>query len=116
MQPALDSIFAALSSPTRRAMLDRLAAGPATVTDLAAPFALTQPTISAHLKVLEAAGLIRRGRQGTARPVIMAPEALATAHRWISDCERFWAEGLARLEDYARHLQNTETDHDRHDP
>jgi DNA-binding transcriptional ArsR family regulator len=101
----MDRVFLALANPTRRAMLDRLVQGDCTVTELAVPFRLSQPTISSHLKVLEAAGLIRRGRQGTTRPVSLATDSLHHAHRWLSDYERFWTKGLARLEDHARALQ-----------
>lgn len=103
--PRLDDVFAALASPTRRAMLDRLAQGEATVNELAEPFALSQPTISAHLKVLEQAGLVERGRQANTRPVRLATATLRDAHRWIGGFERFWAESLDRLEAYAKSLQ-----------
>lgn len=106
--PTLDHVFAALANPTRRAMLDRLARGEATVMELAEPFALTQPTISAHLRVLEGAGLVLRGRQANTRPVRLAPAALAMAHHWTGRFETFWAEGLGRLEAYAQTLQDEE--------
>ena len=79
----LDRVFAALADPTRRAMLARLADGEATVNELAAPFALSQPAVSKHLKVLEAAGLVTRGRNAQTRPARLAPGALAEAARWI---------------------------------
>jgi DNA-binding transcriptional ArsR family regulator len=101
----LDPVFAALANPTRRAILDRLARGEATVMELAAPFALSQPTISSHLRVLEEAGLVTRGRSANTRPVRLAPGPLAEAHRWITAYARFWEDGLERLEDYARSLQ-----------
>ncbi|MEZ5885894.1 MAG: metalloregulator ArsR/SmtB family transcription factor [Paracoccaceae bacterium] len=104
----LDRIFTALANPTRRAILDRLSRGAATVNELVAPFALSQPTISSHLRILEKAGLVERGRQANFRPVRLAPEALADAHRWIGRYEAFWAEGLERLETYARSLQERE--------
>jgi DNA-binding transcriptional ArsR family regulator len=107
-----DRVFAALSNATRRAMLDRLVQGPVTAGDLGLPFALSQPTISAHLKVLEEAGLVRRGKAGTTRPVMLATEALEHAHRWMSEYERFWLGRLDRMEDVARALQDAETNGD----
>ncbi|MCY1127593.1 metalloregulator ArsR/SmtB family transcription factor [Frigidibacter sp. RF13] len=104
----LDRIFTALANPTRRAILDRLSLGAATVNELVAPFALSQPTISSHLRILEQAGLVERGRQANFRPVRLAPHALADAHRWIGRYEAFWAEGLERLEAYAKSLQEKE--------
>jgi uncharacterized protein YndB with AHSA1/START domain/DNA-binding transcriptional ArsR family regulator len=106
----LDQVFAALSSPTRRAILDRLRAGEATVADLAAPFALTQPTISAHLRVLEEAGLVTRGRAANTRPVRLAPGALQDAHRWLTGHAAFWDGALGRLEDHAQTLQAEKND------
>jgi len=104
----LDRVFAALANPTRRAMLDRLSRGEATVSDLAAPFALSQPTISAHLKILEAAGLVHRGRNANFRPVRLAAAPLAAAHGWIGSYAAFWAGGLERLEVYATTLRDEE--------
>lgn len=111
MQQPLDLIFTALANPTRRAMLDRLSQGDATVTDLAHPFALSQPTISAHIKILEAAGLVTRGRQANMRPVRLDPAALAQAHVWIGRYERFWTDSLERLEIYTKSLEAKEPDH-----
>jgi DNA-binding transcriptional ArsR family regulator len=110
MQPAptLDDIFAALANPTRRAILDRLRRGEATVNELAEPFALSQPTISTHLRVLESAGLVRRGRQANFRPVRLSPLALQAAHAWLGGYERFWEDALERLESQARTLQEEE--------
>jgi DNA-binding transcriptional ArsR family regulator len=102
---ALDRIFAALANPTRRAMLDQLCRAEATVGELAAPFALSQPTISAHLRILEEAGLVQRGRKANTRPVRLAPEALETAHLWTGRYAEFWTQGLERLETYAKTLQ-----------
>jgi DNA-binding transcriptional ArsR family regulator len=110
MSEPLDLIFTALANPTRRAMLDRLTAGEATVNDLAAPFALSQPTISSHIKVLEAAGLVTRGRAANMRPVRLDPAALAQAHLWIGRYQQLWTERLATLETYAKSLEHQEKD------
>jgi uncharacterized protein YndB with AHSA1/START domain/DNA-binding transcriptional ArsR family regulator len=105
----LDLVFAALSDPTRRAILSRLAQGEATVNELVAPFALRQPTISKHLKVLEGAGLVTRGRQAQFRPVRLNPEPLAGAAQWLGGYRRFWEESLDQLGDYAKELQHKES-------
>ena len=104
----LDRVFAALSDPTRRAILARLADGEATVNDLIAPFALSQPTISRHIKVLEHAGLVSRGRNAQARPVRLNAAPLAEAAGWIGGYRRFWEGTFDRLEDYARDMQAKE--------
>ena len=85
MPTTLDSTFVALADPTRRAILARLAQGEASVMELAAPFAMSQPAISKHLKVLENAGLVTRSRDGTRRPVRAVAEPLAAATSWIND-------------------------------
>jgi DNA-binding transcriptional ArsR family regulator len=99
----LDATFAALADPTRRAILARLASGEASVTELAQPFAMTQPAISKHLKVLERAGLISRGREAQRRPCRLEPRPLAEATGWLEDYRRFWESRFrqldARLED-----------------
>ena len=105
MPEPLDLIFTALANPTRRAMLDRLTQGEATVTALAHPFALSQPTISSHIKILEAAGLVTRGRQANMRPVRLDAAALAQAHLWIGRYQQFWTDALERLETYAESLK-----------
>lgn len=94
----LDATFAALSDPTRRAILARLASGEATVMELAEPFAMTQPAISKHLKVLEQAGLISRGRDAQRRPCRLEAEALAEANAWLERYSRFWEQSLQRLD------------------
>lgn len=94
----LDITFAALADPTRRAILARLAAGEATVTELAEPFAMSQPAISKHLKVLEHAGLISRGRDAQRRPCRIEGKALAGARAWLEDYRRFWEESFQRLD------------------
>jgi DNA-binding transcriptional ArsR family regulator len=86
----LDATFAALADPTRRAILTRLAAGDASVLELAEPFEMTQPAISKHLKVLERAGLISRGRDAQRRPCRIEPRALAEANGWIENYRRLW--------------------------
>ena len=85
----LDATFAALADPTRRALLARLASGEASVTELAEPFAMSEPTISTHLKVLERAGLIARGRDGQRRPRRLEAEPLAEATEWLEGYRRF---------------------------
>src|SRR6516165_7602410 len=104
----LDRIFSALSDPTRRAILARLASGDASVTDLAEPFAMSLPAVSKHLKVLERAGLIVRGREAQWRPCRIEPAALKDVDDWLERYRRLWEERLDRLEDYLRELA-TET-------
>src|SRR5215468_5490962 len=94
----LDVTFAALADPTRRAILARLAEGEASVMELAEPFAMTQPAISKHLKVLERAGLISRGRDGQRRPCRIEARPLAEAERWLEDYRRFWEGSFQRLD------------------
>ncbi|WP_421930778.1 ArsR/SmtB family transcription factor [Phenylobacterium sp.] len=101
----MDLVFGALADPTRRAILARLADGEATVNELVAPFGLAQPTISKHLKVLEGAGLVSRGRNAQFRPVRLNAKPLAEAARWIGDYRRFWDESLDQLEAYVKDLQ-----------
>ena len=94
----LDATFAALADPTRRAILTRLASGQATVTELAEPFAMTQPAISKHLKVLERAGLISRGRDAQRRPCRLEVQRLAEADEWLQEYRKFWEESFDRLD------------------
>jgi DNA-binding transcriptional ArsR family regulator len=94
----LDATFAALADPTRRAILARLAAGEASVTELAAPFAMSQPAISKHLKVLERAGLISRGRDAQRRPRRLEAVPLAEATAWLESYRRFWEGSFQRLD------------------
>ncbi|MEO7371443.1 MAG: metalloregulator ArsR/SmtB family transcription factor [Ilumatobacteraceae bacterium] len=98
-QHQLDATFAALADPTRRAILARLADGPASVTEIAKPFAMTQPAISKHLKVLERAGLISRGRDAQRRPCRIEAKRLAAANRWLEDYRKFWEGSFGRLDD-----------------
>ena len=106
MADRLDETFSALADPTRRAILARLAAGEATVNELAQPFAMSLPAISKHLKVLERAGLIARGRQAQSRPCRLAAEPFAEAADWIEHYRQFWEESLGRLDDYLKELQS----------
>ena len=101
----LDLVFGALADPTRRAILSRLADGQATVNELVEPFKLTQPTISKHLKVLEGAGLVSRGRDAQFRPVKLNATPLKEAAQWIGDYKRCWEESLDQLEIYVKELQ-----------
>ena len=94
----LNSTFAALADPTRRAILARLASGEASVTDLAKPFAMSQPAISKHLKVLERAGLISRGRDAQRRPRRLEAKPLAEATRWLERYRRYWEGNYRRLD------------------
>jgi DNA-binding transcriptional ArsR family regulator len=109
----LDRIFAALSDATRRAILARLATGSATVNEIVEPFALSQPTISKHLQVLERAGLVSRSRDAQFRPVQLNAAPLATAAHWLDDYRRFWAESLDRLDDHVQQLKRKEAQHAR---
>jgi DNA-binding transcriptional ArsR family regulator len=102
---ALTTTFAALADPTRRAILARLAHGEATVTELAAPFDMSLPGISKHLKVLQRAGLIEQGRQAQWRPCRLAPEPLREVATWVEQYRRHWEESFDRLSDYLRELQ-----------
>lgn len=102
---ALSATFAALADPTRRAILARLADGDATVSQLAAPFAVSLPTVSSHLKVLARAGLIEQGRRAQWRPCSLRPDGLRDVADWIAQYRRHWEASLDRLDDYLRELQ-----------
>ncbi len=101
----LTTTFAALADPTRRAILSRLAAGETSVTELAEPFAMSLPAVSKHLKVLERAGLIARGREAQWRPCLLEAEPLRNAADWLEDYRRFWEQSFDRLDDYLRQVQ-----------
>ena len=104
----LSTTFAALADPTRRAILARLAGGEATVTELAAPFDLSLPAISKHLKVLQRAGLIEQGRQAQWRPCRLTPEPLRDVSDWLGQYRRHWEESFDRLDEYLRQIQQEE--------
>ena len=104
----LDATFAALADPTRRAILARLASGEASVTELAKPFAMSQPAISKHLKVLERAGLIARSREAQWRPCRIEPQALKDVDDWLDRYRRFFDESFDRLDVYLKTLQAKE--------
>ncbi len=103
----LSATFAALADPTRRAILARLALGEATVTELAAPFDMSLPGISKHLKVLQRAGLIEQGRHAQWRPCRLQPQPLRSVADWVDQYRRHWEESFDRLSDYLRELQDT---------
>ena len=104
----LSATFAALADPTRRAILARLALGETSVTELAQPFDMSLPAISKHLKVLEHAGLIARGREAQWRPCRIEGTALKDVDEWLERYRRFWDESFDRLDDYLRELQANE--------
>ncbi len=104
----LSVTFAALADPTRRAILARLANGEASVNDLAAPFAMSLPAVSKHLKVLERAGLILRGRDAQWRPCKLNAEPMKQATGWLEEYRRYWEGSFDRLEDYLNSLQEEE--------
>jgi DNA-binding transcriptional ArsR family regulator len=106
---ALSNTFSALADPTRRAILARLARGETAVTELAKPFDMSLPAISKHLKVLEKAGLITRGRTAQWRPCRIEPKALKHVDDWLEGYRRFWEERLDRLEEYLREIQAKDT-------
>jgi len=108
----LNATFGALADPTRRAILARLAKGHASVLELAEPFDMSQPAISKHLKVLERAGLIARGRDAQRRPCHLEPRRLKQAADWLGTYRQFWEESYSRLDDYLNQLQTKEKTRD----
>ena len=94
----LDAVFAALADPTRRAILSRLAAGEASVNEIAAPFAMSQPAVSKHLKVLERAGLVERDVDKQRRPARLRPEPMAAAVSWLEEFRQFWSASFDQLD------------------
>ena len=101
----IDRTFSALADPTRRAILGRLAGGEATVTELAEPFAISLPAVSKHLKVLEGAGLIVRGRDAQWRPCRLAPAPLAEVSAWLEQYRQFWEGSFDRLDAHLKQIQ-----------
>jgi DNA-binding transcriptional ArsR family regulator len=108
IESRLSTTFGALADPTRRAILGRLASGQATVTELAEPFEMSGPAVSKHLKVLERAGLIRRGREAQWRPCRLVAAPLKDAADWLEEYRRFWEASFDRLDEYLRELQVNE--------
>ena len=106
-QDHLNVAFAALADPTRRAILARLAKGAATVNELAQPFEMTQPSVSKHLKVLEAAGFISRGREGQTRPCRLEAGSIKEVARWIDAYRHLWEDSFDRLDTYLNSVQST---------
>lgn len=104
----LSTTFAALADPTRRAILARLSTGETSVTELAKPFDMSLPAVSKHLKVLERAGLIARGREAQWRPCTIAATPLRDVADWVSHYRRFWEESFDRLDEYLTELQKKE--------
>jgi DNA-binding transcriptional ArsR family regulator len=104
----LSTTFAALADPTRRAILARLATGEVSVSELAAPFRISLPAVSRHLKVLHRAGLIEQGREAQWRPCRITPAPLREVDNWVEQYRRLWEQRLDRLEDYLRELQKKE--------
>jgi DNA-binding transcriptional ArsR family regulator len=110
MPDPLSATLSALADPTRRAILARLAQGDASVNEIAAPFAISQPAISKHLKVLEQAGLISRGRNAQLRPCHLEPAPLRDLAGWLDSYRRFWDQSFDRLDAYLKDLQKGSPD------
>jgi DNA-binding transcriptional ArsR family regulator len=109
MPDHLSETFGALADPTRRAILARLASGEASVTELAEPFSMSMPAISKHLKVLERAGLIARGREAQWRPCRLQAAPLQDVAGWVEHYRKFWEQSFDRLDDYLRQLKSGHT-------
>ena len=107
-QGRLDATFGALADPTRRAIIARLASGEASVTELAEPFAMTQPAISKHLKVLERAGMISRERDAQRRPSRLVAQPLAEASEWLQKYRQFWETSFQRLDNLPDEMKTTQ--------
>ncbi|NGO56010.1 ArsR/SmtB family transcription factor [Allomesorhizobium camelthorni] len=105
----LDAVFAALADPTRRAILSRLAAGEASVNEIAAPFEMSQPAVSKHLKVLERAGLIERDVDKQRRPARLKAEPMAAAVSWLGEFKRFWSSNFDQLDSLLEELKKAAT-------
>lgn len=104
----LDAIFSALADPTRRAILSRLADGQASVNEIAAPFEMSQPAVSRHLKVLERAGLIERGVDEQRRPARLKADKMALAVAWLTDFKKFWGTSFDQLDDVLLDMKKAE--------
>ena len=113
---ALSATFSALADPTRRAILARLATGETSVKDLAAPFAMTPPAVTKHLKVLQRAGLITRGKHAQWRPCRLDAQPLRDVAHWVAQYRQYWDERIDRLEDFLSDLQAKEKARDRNEP
>ena len=109
MNDSISTTFSALADPTRRAILARLALGETSVTELAAPFEMSMPAVSKHLRVLESAGLIARGREAQWRPCKLKPEPLREAADWLEEYRKFWEQSFDRLDEYLLRLQAEQT-------
>jgi DNA-binding transcriptional ArsR family regulator len=109
MTDSISSTFAALADPTRRAILARLALGETSVTELAEPFEMSMPAVSKHLRVLEHAGLITRGREAQWRPCKLKAEPLQQAADWLDEYRKFWEQSFDKLDEYLQKLQAKET-------
>jgi len=112
MSDHLSATFSALADPTRRAILARLASGETSVTELARPFEMSMPAVTKHLKVLERAGLIARGREAQWRPCRLEAGPLKDVAGWVEHYRQFWEQSFDRLDDYLRELQSGESKHD----
>lgn len=104
--PSLDAVFAALADPTRRAILSRLADGEASVNEIAAPFEISQPAVSKHLKVLERAGLVERDVEQQRRPARLKAEPMTAAVNWLEDFREFWGTSFDQLDDVLTQMKN----------
>ena len=111
MNDPISHTFSALADPTRRAILARLALGETSVTELAEPFEMSMPAVSKHLRVLERAGLVERGRQAQYRPVKLRAEPLRQAWGWIEQYRQFWEESFDRLDAYLKTIESEGDDH-----
>ncbi len=109
VQPNLDAVFSALADPTRRAILSRLADGQASVNEIAAPFKMSQPAVSRHLKVLERAGLIERDIDQQRRPARLKADNMAAAVDWLGEFEKFWKSSFDQLDDVLHRMKLSET-------
>lgn len=112
----LSTVFSALADPTRRAILERLSRGEATVTELAAPFAMSLPAVSKHLKVLERAGLISRGREAQWRPCRLEAHTLKAVTTWLDAYRRLWEDSFDRLDEYLTELQQRSESQQQNEP